>query len=390
MEYQIHLLEQQQDFNQVMRGLASAAWIGFDTEFVGEKTFVPVLCLLQIVAEKHIYLVDTLRIRDLSDFLQLIENPNILKITHAGDNDYRLLNTLFGTVPQNTFDTQIAAGFVGYNYPAGFGKIVEKELRLTLAKSHTVANWEARPIDKKALDYAVEDVKYLPALHEKLTAKLRRKNRESWSREENRKWETPAFYEVDPHKELLGNDLIHQLDPRDKIKLMRLIVWRREKAISSNIPKEMALQIKYVAPIVRASRDGQNGFKANRILPEGIWRKYYQEWMDLFKPPATAAETAFLASLPKPAPEDPEYEWSMELLYHLIKKQCLDEEISAALLFPKGDFNKLKAGNNDFDESLLAGWRAELMGPTLVHLLKNRSNIRVQWTEKGCNLNYEL
>jgi ribonuclease D len=387
MEHRIHLLEEQQAFNQVMQDLSKASWIGFDTEFVGEKTYTPVLCLIQIVSTTDIYLVDTLRIKDLSLFLNIIEDPEVLKITHAGDNDYRLLNTLYGTIPSNTFDTQIAAGFVGYNYPAGFGKIVEKELRLTLAKSHTVANWEARPIDKKALNYAIEDVKYLPALHEKLTAKLQRKNRESWSREENRKWENAAFYEPDPHKELLSNDLIHQLDFNDKIKLMRLINWRREKAIRNNIPKEMALQIKYVSPIVRASRDGQNGFKANRILPEGVWRKYIQEWLELFSQPASKEETDFIKSLPKPIPEDPAYEWTMELLYHLVKKQCLDEEISAALLFPKGDFNRLKSGSADFDESLLEGWRSKLMGQTLTDMLRTRRKINVQWTDAGCILN---
>ena len=165
MNVRVHFLERQFDFDRVMASIAQNPWIGFDTEFVGEKTYVPVFCLLQIIAGNDVFLVDTLRINDLRPFLDIVADPDVLKITHAGDNDYRLLNTLYGTVPQNTFDTQIAAGFVGYNYPAGFGKIVERELGVTLAKSHTVANWEARPLDPKAVNYAVEDVKYLPTLH---------------------------------------------------------------------------------------------------------------------------------------------------------------------------------------------------------------------------------
>ena len=386
MEYRIHLLEKQQEFDTVMEGLDQAAWLGFDTEFVGEKTYIPVLCLIQIVAEADIYLVDTLRIKNLDRFLVLLADPAILKITHAGDNDYRLLNTLYGTVPQNTFDTQIAAGFVGYNYPAGFGKIVERELRVTLAKSHTVADWEARPIERKALDYAIEDVKYLPALHTKLTEKLRSHQREVWAREENRKWETADFYVVDPNKELLANDFVHQLDAREKLLLMRLYRWRRERAIELNVPKERVLESRHVSTVLRATKDGSNAFRSNRTLQENVWKRHLDAWQNLWKMPATAEERSFFDALPKPAPEDPEREWTMELLYHFIKKKCLEREISAALLFPKGDFNRLKSGSPDFDHSLLTGWRAELMGAELVSWLQKGKRVKMHWENDECQL----
>lgn len=386
MNHRIHLLEKQSDFDRVMDGLDAASWIGFDTEFVGEKTYVPVLCLIQVVSDNDIYLVDTLRIRQLHKFLALVEDPRILKITHAGDNDYRLLNTLYGTVPQNTFDTQIAAGFVGYNYPAGFAKIVERELRVSLAKSHTVADWEARPLDPKALDYAVEDVKYLPALHERLTRKLARHSRESWAREENRKWETPDFYATNPNKELLANDFVHQLDFREKVFLMRLYRWRVERAQELNIPREQVLQSRFVSTILRATKDGPGAFRANRTLPENVWKKHIEVWQELWRRKADDAEKEFLESLPKPAPENPEREWTMELLYHFVKKQCLEHEISAALLLPKGDFNRLKAGSDDFDSELLGGWRAELLGAELVDWLKKGRKIKVEWEKGSCKL----
>jgi ribonuclease D len=386
MDFKVHFLDNQSDFDRVMERLAKEHWIGFDTEFVGEKYYIPVLGLAQVVAEEGIYLIDTLKIKDLRKFLSLIEDPAILKITHAGDNDYRLLYTLFGTVPSNTFDTQIAAGFVGYNYPAGFGKIVEKELRVNLAKSHTVADWEARPIDPKALEYAIEDVKYLPSLHEKLTNKLRKHNRESWAREENRKWENRSFYEVDPNKELLANDLVHQVDFREKVFLMRLYRWRIERAMSSNIPKETVLQSRHISTVVRATKGGPNAFKSNRTMPEGVWKKHLETWQELWKTPASDEEKAVLEAIPKPLPEDPEREWTMELLYHFVKKQCLEHEISAALLLPKGDFNRLKAGSDDFDHDLLHGWRAELMGAELVNWMKKGGRVRVRWGDGECHL----
>ncbi len=385
MNYQVHFLDRQKDFDRQMDAIAVLPWIGFDTEFVGEKTYIPVLCLIQIVTEHEILLVDTVRIKDLGRFLKILTDPQVLKITHAGDNDYRLLYTLFGIVPQNTFDTQIAAGFVGYNYPAGFGKIVERELRVNLAKSHTVANWEARPLDPKAVEYAIEDVKYLPALHQRLTGKLHRQQRDSWAREENRKWETPAFYVVDPYKEAVANDFIHQLNFREKVFLLRIFAWRREKAAELNIPKETVLQSRHVTTVLRSTKDGPNGFKSNRTLAEGIWRKFLPEWQELWKLPVTEEETTFINGLPAPAPDNPELEWTMELLYHMIKKQCLEHEISAALLMPKGDFNKLKEGHA-FDPNLLDGWRANLLGENLVGWLRKRKTIQLEWYEGTCRL----
>jgi ribonuclease D len=387
MSYPIRYIDDQKEFDQVVGALKGQPWVGFDTEFVGEKTFIPVLCLLQIVYEQGIFLVDTLSVKNLDAFLVVLEDPGTLKITHAGDNDYRILNILFGTVPVNLFDTQIAAGFVGYNYPAGFGKIVERELGVSLSKSHTVADWAARPIDERALNYAVEDVKYLPGLHKKLTGKLERKNRTTWAKEESKKWENPDFYTADPYKEAISSDFIYQLDRREQVFLLRIYAWRRQRALEVNLPKEQILQGKYVSAILRALKDGPGAIRANRTLPESAWKKFQPEWEKLFKTPITAEEKAILDSLPGAPPDDPEMEWHYELLYHFVKKQCLDHEISAALLFPRGDFNKLKSGHPDFDMGILDGWRANLLGPELVQWLKSGQPLKIEWLpEGGCKI----
>jgi hypothetical protein len=69
-----------------------------------------------------------------------------------------------------------------------------------------------------------------------------------------------------------------------------------------------------------------------------------------------------------------------------VRKQCIEHEISAALLLPKGDFNRLKAGNDTFDHGLLSGWRAELLGPKLVDWLQRGEHLNMDWDEHGCRL----
>ncbi|HND90049.1 MAG TPA: hypothetical protein PK971_17070, partial [Saprospiraceae bacterium] len=149
---------------------------------------------------------------------------------------------------------------------------------------------------------------------------------------------------------------------------------------------ETALQARYIGSIVRGIKDGHQSLRSNRTLPEHVWRKHLEEWQKLWKDPATDEEKAFLQSIPRPAPDNPDHEWTMELLYHFVKKQCLEHEISAALLLPKGDFNRLKAGSDDFDHALLSGWRAELLGAELVAWMQRGKKIKVAWQPGECRL----
>ena len=138
-------------------------WMCFDTEFVGEKRFRTQLCLIQVATEKGNFLIDPLKIEDLGPFLDMIADPSILVITHAGENDYRILHQQYSTLPKRVFDTQIAAAFAGYNYPISFRKLVDNELQVKLKKSYTVADWEKRPLTDEIIGYALNDIIYLQA-----------------------------------------------------------------------------------------------------------------------------------------------------------------------------------------------------------------------------------
>ena len=87
--------------------LAEQPWIGFDTEFIGEKRYFTLLCLIQISSPIGSFLIDPLKINNLRPFISLVENPNILKITHAGENDYRLLYQQYDILPSNVFDLSL-------------------------------------------------------------------------------------------------------------------------------------------------------------------------------------------------------------------------------------------------------------------------------------------
>lgn len=385
MNQDLHFIDKQAEFDALMEELRQSSWFAFDTEFIGEKTYVPLLCLIQVLHGKKVFLIDTITIKDIKGFTTLIEDPNILKITHAGDNDYRLLNQLYGVVPKHIFDTQVAAGFIGFTYPAGFGKIVAQMLSLDLGKGYAVAQWDKRPLDEKVLQYAVEDVLYLNDLYTRMTKKLDKLNRVDWVKEELQKWEQAEHYENSPIKDLLSTDIIYKLrNERERIFLLRLYEWRKEKAETENLPKEHILAAKYISTVVKSMKDGKRSLQTNRTIPDHIWMKHFKQWQTMYEEQPTQAERDVLKMVPPETIENPEKEWLFELIYHLVKKCGVETGVSPSLLLSRTDFNKLKSG--DFDDSLLDGWRGTLLGPELVHWLRTQGKVSVTWEDHACVL----
>jgi ribonuclease D len=385
MKKGIYFVETQSAFDQLIDQLSNAQWFAFDTEFIGEKTYIPQLCLIQVLHDTEVYLIDTVTLKDMQPFADLIGNPNILKITHAGDNDYRLMYQLYGVVPSNIFDTQIAAGFIGYSYPTGFGRIVGTELNIELGKGYAVTQWDKRPLDEKVLEYAVEDVIFLRKLFTNMTAKLQKHQRESWVYEELSKWEQKSFYETHPLRDLLSTDIIYRLrSEKEKVFLYRIYDWRKQRAETENIPKEHALPAKYISTIVKSMKDGKRSLQNNRTLPDHYWQKHYDIWAKMYETAITDDDRKIIKSIPPEAEENQEKDWLLDLIYHLVKKRGVDSGVSAALLLSRTDFNRIKSGV--YEDGLLGGWRGELLGPELVHWLEKQGKINVTWEDHACIL----
>src|SRR4051794_30933814 len=164
--------------------LASCPRVGFDTEFVGEDTYHPRLCLVQVATPERLYLIDPLSAGPLDAFWKLLLDPARLVVVHAGREEVRLCRLWTGQVPANLFDLQLAAGLVGMVYPMGHGALVGQLVGAHLAKGETLTEWRHRPLTAAQVRYAFDDVRYLLRAHDKLTARLEKLGRIDWAREE--------------------------------------------------------------------------------------------------------------------------------------------------------------------------------------------------------------
>ncbi len=354
-------------------------WIGFDTEFVGEKRYTTTLCLIQTISEAGLFLIDSIKLKDdLGPFLKILEDERIEKTTHAGDNDYRLLYNLYGTLPRQVFDTQIAAGFVGYNYPTSFRKLVEGETGRRLKKGYAVADWEKRPFDSKALKYALDDVIPLPGLYKNLRKKLEERGRTHWAAEEFSQLEKEAYYYKDPHHDALNSNIMRSLNKRDKIFLLRLFAWRNTTAERRDHSKEMVLPAKYISHIVRGISSGANALRQNRRIPNKLSKKYGDEFERLYKKEATQEELDILKRLPSDSNTSPEEDVLMELLYHVIKYRCLQEDISINMVVPRQILKSIRSGEETAREAIGDGWRKEMLGAYFTEWLATAKEMDVR------------
>jgi len=283
-------IDDQKGLKKFQKDNTGIKWMGFDTEFVGENRYKTLLCLIQIQTVNGSYLIDTLALKSINILLKMIADPSILVISHAGVNDYHILYNLYNVLPKNVFDTQIAAGFLGYRYPVSFQKLLKKELGINISKSYTVTDWEKRPLGGKQLQYAINDIIHLKDLHSSLSAQLKEKKLTKWANTEMGRLQAESHYQRDKYHEARQNKLMKNLNTRERIFLMRLYIWRNQIGKEKNRTKEQVLPKRLMATIVKNIKSGKEALKDNRTISNRSIERNWSVFKKLYDKPATKEE----------------------------------------------------------------------------------------------------
>ncbi len=350
-------------------------WIAFDTEFMGEKRFQTLICLIQVACPNGLFLIDPIAIENLDAFLDLIEDERILKITHAGENDYRLLSQNFGCEPRNLLDTQLACGFLSEQYPVNFKRLLEVHMDVSIQKGYAVADWSRRPIQSNVLKYALEDVVYLKDMLAVVAEKLRALGRYDWFVEEMRTWEDTSRYEKTLLDEVQAMGGVYKMRRAEKLFTIRMVEWRRNLAEHRNHSREMVLNTKDLNAIVRAMKSGRAGIQCNRHLNNKSWLKYFEVWEQLYDAPITDEEKGYLSELTAPESGELREEIVTEILYRYLRYHCLQHEIAIDLVLPRAVIRDLNTGNKDALNRLTETWRKDFLGGDILELLRETSQV---------------
>ena len=162
----------------LMEAVPLATTIAFDTEFLRRDTYYAKLALLQIAIKDDIYLVDTLLV-DVKDLWIKIAQAKAIKIIHSGRQDLEIMHHMFGILPNNIFDTQIAAGFCGLRAETSYAELCSTICNIEdMDKKLQSCNWTKRPLTPQMIDYAAIDVKYLNQIYNHLQRIINEQNRD--------------------------------------------------------------------------------------------------------------------------------------------------------------------------------------------------------------------
>ena len=160
---------------EVAAAVRRAGRLYFDLEFVSDGRYVPELALIQVAwgdpEHPQVVAVDPLAV-DPAPLVALVADPAVETVLHAGQGDLSLLATRAGVEGRAIVDTQLAAALLGLGDQLGYAALVELLLGVVLDKSHQFTAWTRRPLDPEQLRYALDDVRYLPAVWAELAARL--------------------------------------------------------------------------------------------------------------------------------------------------------------------------------------------------------------------------
>jgi ribonuclease D len=372
---------------QVAAAAASArehGRIGIDTEFMSEGRYRALLCLVQIAVDDavdgqapRIELIDSLDGVDVTPVAQLLADPAIEVVLHAGRQDVAILRRAWETEITNIFDTQLAAGFVGGGAQTGYGNLLGTMLGRRVGKTASYTRWDARPLTAEQLSYAAEDVAHLLELADEVQRRLRETGRLGWAREECRRLES-ASDERDPYAAWERLPRVGQLDPRARAVARELAAWRERTASAEDRPVGSVLADPALVELAKRHPANLSALENIRgIHPSGIRRR----GAAILEAVAAGMEAPPIPRDESRGRSDPEDAPLIVLAEALLRARALEAGLAYELIASRNELelivSAMRRGEPEPDVRTLEGWRSELVGADLRDLLAGRRSISV-------------
>jgi ribonuclease D len=352
---------------ELLAHLRAAGSFAYDSEFIGELTYIPKLCLIQAATKERIALIDPLAQIDLKPFWQLIADKSVEKIVHAGQQDIEPVHRNIGQSCANIFDTQIAAGFIALAYPVALGKLVGELLGVRLGKGLTFTHWDQRPLSAMQLRYAADDVRYLPALRAEIGKRLAAVNHEDWAREECESLCDPKQYLFDPQTQYLKIRGATSLSGQGLAILRELTVWRDGIARAHDVPPRSFLRDEILLDLARAPAKTVEKLDRVRGLPRPVEHAH--------GPEIVAATLRAIATPHDDLPQThhieptPSERFKADALWAAAQCLCAAQSIDSSLVASRQEIGELFRGGNDL--RILKGWRKQAVGEKLQNLIRD-------------------
>ncbi len=364
---------------------SSGGRIAIDTEFVSERRYQALLCLVQVAvhdpdAEDGVRteVLDPLEgDLDFSPLASVLADRSVEVLMHAGRQDVAILRRSWNTEVTNVFDTQVAGGFLGFGNQEGYESIVRKVLRVKLKGSEGFTKWDRRPLTAQQLEYAGDDARLLLTLGEELERRLEERGRLEWAREESRALEDVRD-ERDADRSYEKLPRLGRLSDSARAVARELVEWREQEARTADRPPGAVLPDQALVELARRTPRDKSGLEQIRGLPP---QTLHRRGDAIVAAIARGRERTPPTPPPEASPRDPADAPLVSLAQALVRHRSMEAGVAVELIATQSELatlvHSLRRGYNGDHVRVSHGWRRELVGEELGELVKGRRALSV-------------
>jgi ribonuclease D len=348
------LIESAGAFNDFLKNKIASdeQFIAVDTEFIRENLKKPLLCLVQIATADDVFIIDPIAV-DISPLNRIFENSAIKKVFHSAEQDLEMLSSC-GINTKNFYDTQLYEAILSTNGSISYQAIVLRYLNKELTKTLSRSDWKKRPLQKKQLTYAADDVVYLREVYKKQQEKLMMLGRRNWLDEE--------LKQIFPKERKISIEL-----SQNNLEIYnQLLEWREKKAREKNVPPDSIAKNEIIKIICQKGVNFVRSIKNSRNLRNTNFREF------LFFAEKIAEGLEI---------KEKRFEENISLhLFRVLLEICSRKHnVAPSIIATSRDLEKLIRGDRSL--KCLFDWRNEIFGKEALRLLDGKISLRIKGSE---------
>ena len=337
------MIQTQQQLKQFLDNIQTETHLAIDTEFKRIDTFYPILCLVQVATQHNIGCIDILAIENLEPLFEKLYQPNNVWIVHSARQDIEALYYLSKRLPSQLFDTQIAAHFLNHPGQISYQNLTEILQGITLEKAYTRLDWTTRPLPEAAIEYALDDVRYLIKNYSQLSKQLTAEGKLDWLMQDGLDLSNINLYLPNLNQAWRKIKGLSRLAKSAHQKAVQLAAWRESQAIAQNKPRKWLMSddqlIDYSLNKVKMSEQDKSLF--NEFLSQHPQLTQQRIQIDKHQAPSSSEKQ------------------QKNQLQKLIKKTAVQYNLDESIIANGKTLMKFIRG--DQSVSFLTGWRYHIL-----------------------------
>ena len=366
-------IREQYQLDEVINALVVCGRVALDTEFIKRDTYYPILALVQLNTGDHIYLIDAPKLQLDALWQALIEVD--VAIWHACGEDLGIFYLLSGCPPlTNIFDTQIALSYLTGQLQMGYQQALDDQLDMHIDKEQSQSDWLRRPLSDEQEQYAIDDVRFLPALYLSLEYELKSKELYNYVWADCQLYAAELYVAQHVEDEAMYLTMAdYRYNSQQMAILQAVATWREALARATNQPRTFVLKKQAVREILTENPNTMRELAHKTTVHRSTLRLYGEELLKII----SDARTLPVAEHPEllPAPYRSKNKVLSKAVQQAIAEQADQIGVPENVLMRKKWLSQLYeviAYDKEWSELPLGlqGWRHEWVSKTLIPVIE--------------------